>query len=207
MKPQFRGYIPQVAFFIALCGCVFLIVQSKNLNILILNAIYSLTLVGMYGVCALYHRPIWSRRKYLIIKRLDHAAIFALIAGTATPICLLVFKNGTGLRLLFLIWGIAIFGMVLTLFWAQSPKWVRASLYIILGWLIVPYFSEIKFQLGTPEFQLLLAGGIFYTLGALVYAFKRPNPFPQSFGYHEIFHVFVVIASTLHFIVIYKLTT
>ncbi|SRR5579883_93289 len=205
MKPRYRGYIAYIAFFTALFGCIFLLFQSKGTNALIPNAIYSLTLIGMYGISALYHLPMWSRPIYLIMKRIDHAAIFALIAGTATPICLLVLKNDSGVRLLALYWGIAILGMILTLFWIKSPKWIRALLYVILGWLAVPYCSEIKFKMGNEAFLLLLAGGVFYTFGALVYAIKRPNPFPDLFGYHEIFHLLIVIASVLHFIVIYNL--
>lgn len=206
MKPQFRGYIPQVAFFIALCGCALLMVHSKNFNTLILNIIYSSTLVGMYGISTLYHRPWWDRRKYLMIRSFDHAAIFALIAGTATPICVLVLKNH-GLQLLFFFWGFAALGMLLTLFYNQSPKWARVFLYVILGWLVIPYFSEMRSHLEMIDFRLLLVGGIFYTLGGLIYALKRPNPFPEIFGYHEIFHILVVIASIFHFVVIYHLTT
>lgn len=207
MKPQFRGYIPQIAFFIAVCCCFLLMVQTKEMKALIPNAVYSLTLIGMYGISTLYHRVLWNRRQYLIMKSIDHSAIFALIAGTATPICLLGLKNESGFLLLSLLWGIAAFGMLVTFFWAQSPKWVRAFLYVILGWLVIPYYSEIKSHLGITEVHFLLAGGIFYTLGALAYAFKWPNPFPEVFGYHEIFHVLIVIASIFHFIVIYHLTT
>lgn len=206
MKPQFRGCIPQIAFLIALCGCALLIIQSKP-NAFIPNVIYSLTLIGMYGICALYHRPIWSRQKYLILKRIDHSAIFALIAGTATPICLVVLKDHSGFMLLSVLWGIAVLGMFLTLFWTQTPKWVRALLYVILGWLVIPYISELKSNMSFAEFQFLLAGGVLYTLGAFVYAFKRPNPYPDVFGYHEVFHALIFIAGIFHFIVIYNLTT
>ncbi|MFZ2315283.1 MAG: hemolysin III family protein [Gammaproteobacteria bacterium] len=206
MKPLYRGYIAQIAFFLALSGCAVLVFQSKAANALFPNIIYSLTLIGMYGISALYHRPMWSRQKYLLMRSIDHAAIFALIAGTATPVCLIGLKNQTGLFFLCVIWGIAIVGMLLTIFWTQGPKWIRSLLYVILGWLVIPYFSEIQFKLGMVNFELLLAGGIFYTLGALVYAFKRPNPYPNVFGYHEIFHALIVIASLFHFIVIYNLT-
>lgn len=207
MKPQFRGYIPQVGFFAALCGCSLLIIQGDKTNALIPNVIYSLTLIGMYGICALYHRPVWSRRTYLILKSIDHSAIFALIAGTATPICLLVLNHESGIHLLSVLWGIATLGMITTLFWTQSPKWIRALLYVIMGWLVIPYYSEFKLKMGVTEIQFLLAGGILYTLGALVYASKRPNLFPEIFGYHEIFHALIFIASIFHFIVIYNLTT
>ncbi len=207
MKPLIRGYIHQAAFFIAFGACVMLIAQSHGTRSLISNIIYSLTLIGMYGVSALYHSPMWSRRNYLLMRSIDHAAIFACIAGTATPICLLVLKNESGWKLLSIMWAIAAIGMFLTIFWTQGPKWIRACLYVTIGWFAVPYLSEIRSSLGAADTELLLIGGIIYTVGALVYAIKRPNPFPRVFGYHEIFHILVVIASVFYFKVIYFLTT
>ncbi len=206
MKPLTRGYIHQGAFFIALGACAMLIAKSDEIRVLIANIIYSLTLVGMYGISALYHRPMWSRQSYLLMRSFDHAAIFALIAGTATPICLIGLKDELGLRLFSIMWGIATMGIFLTIFWTQGSKWIRALLYVAMGWLAIPYISEIKSTLGTANLQLLLIGGIIYTVGALVYAFKYPDPFPRIFGYHEIFHLFIVIASIFHFRVIYSLT-
>lgn len=205
MKPLIRGHIHQVAFFVALGACGFLIAESHGTRALIANIIYSLTLVGMHGVSALYHRKMWSRQKYLLMRSIDHATIYAFIAGTATPICLLGLHNAAGRRLLMSLWGIAVIGMVLAIFWTQGPKWVRAFLYVMMGWLAAPYLAEIKSSLGAEDTALLLSGGIIYTVGALVYAIKRPDPFPRVFGYHEIFHVFVVIASALFFKVIYGL--
>lgn len=207
MKPLIRGYIHQAAFFIALGACALLIAQSRESRALIANIIYSLTLTGMYGVSTLYHRPMWSHRNYLLMKSIDHAAIFALIAGSATPVCLLGLNNESGRQLLFIFWGIAAIGMLLAIFWTQRPKWVRACLYVAMGWAAIPYLPEIKSSLGIADTELLLIGGVIYTVGALVYASKRPDPFPRVFGYHEIFHIFVVVASAFYFKVIYGLTT
>ncbi len=206
MKPLIRGYIHQAAFVIALGACALLISQSHGARALTSNIIYSLTLTGMYGVSALYHSPMWSRRNYLLMRSIDHAAIFALIAGSATPICLLGLNNESGRRLLFMLWGIAAIGMFLAIFWTQGPKWMRSLLYVAIGWLAVFYLSEIKSSLGLADTELLLIGGVIYTVGALVYAIKRPDPFPRVFGYHEIFHILVVIASVFYFRVIYGLT-
>lgn len=206
MKPLIRGYIHQIAFFIALGACALLLAKSNHADAFIANIIYSITLCGMYGISALYHRPIWSRGHYLLIRSFDHGAIFTLIAGTATPICFLGLKSQSGLHFLIFLWGIAIIGVTSAIFWTRGPKWSRACLYLLMGWLAIVYFSEIKAAIGTANMQLLLLGGILYTLGALIYAFKWPNPFPKIFGYHEIFHLLVVIASTFHFIVIYRLT-
>lgn len=161
----------------------------------------------MYGISTLYHLPTWSRKNYLILRRIDHAAIFLLIAGSATPVCLLKLQGTVGLHLLTIFWVAAFIGMLMAIVWTHEPKWVRASLYIAIGWIGVLYFPEIKAALDPTNFYLLVSGGIIYTVGALVYAFKRPNPFPQVFGYHEIFHVFVVLASAFHFCTNYNVTT
>lgn len=205
IKPLMRGYIHQVAFFIALGACSILITQSYGSRALTANIIYSLSLIGLYGISALYHCPLWSRRTYLLLKRIDHAAIFTLIAGTATPICLLGLHNASGWHLLLLSWTAAAVGMLIAVCWIHGAKWFRASLYIITGWLTVTYLPDIEFSLGSKDTWLLLTGGIIYTIGAMIYSFRRPNPFPKIFGYHEIFHILVVIASGFHFAVVYSL--
>ncbi|MDR3478859.1 MAG: hemolysin III family protein [Gammaproteobacteria bacterium] len=201
-----RGYIHQAAFLIALVACTILICHSHGTKALGANIIYSLTLVGLYATSAMYHSPMWGHRAYSIMRRIDHSAIFALIAGSATPICVLGLKGKIGEELLTILWSFAIIGMLITLFWSHGPKWMRAVLYLTAGWLATPYLSEIKFALGSLNIELLIIGGVVYTIGALIYAFKWPDPFPRVFGYHEIFHAFVVIASGFHFAVIYRLT-
>jgi hemolysin III len=207
MKTLIRGYIHQAAFYMALIASCLLISKSHSNRALVANVIYSLSLTSLYAASGLYHCYAWAPRKYAIIRSLDHAAIFALIAGTATPIYMLGLKVELGHRLLILTWTIAILGMLLALFWSKEPKWIRALFYVALGWLALPYLPEIKTALGPANMHLLLIGGICYTVGALAYALKRPNPLPGIFGYHEIFHVFVVVASGFHFYVIYMLTT
>lgn len=207
MKTLIRGYIHQTAFYIALIACAVLLSKSRSDRALVANIIYSLSLTGLYFVSGLYHCFAWTPRKYSIMKSIDHAAIFALIAGTATPICVLGLKNALGMKLLASIWAIAGVGMLLTIFWSKEPKWVRALFYVALGWLALPFLPQIKNSIGITNMQLLLIGGISYTVGAIAYAAKRPNPYPGIFGYHEIFHVFVVIASAFHFFVIFTLTT
>ncbi|KTC79441.1 PAQR family membrane homeostasis protein TrhA [Legionella cherrii] len=207
MKPLARGYIHLVAFFITLCACTILILYSNGACAIFASIIYSLSLIGQYGVSALYHTRMWSRQKYLLLRRIDHAAIFVLIAGTATPVCLLKLKNASGLQLLSTFWLVAIIGMLITTIWTNVPKWVRAFLYIAMGWIGILYFPEIKSSLDTTNIQLLAIGGVTYTLGALIYAFKWPDPFPTIFGYHEVFHVFVVLGSGLHFCLNYNIAT
>ncbi len=207
MKPLARGYIHLAAFFITLCACTVLLIFSNGALALFASVIYSVTLVGQYGVSALYHCPMWDQKKYLLLRRMDHAAIFVLIAGTATPICLILLKNNSGFQLLSILWLGAIIGIFMTTKWTHVPKWTRALLYVAMGWIGALYFSEIKSSLDITNIRLLLMGGLTYTLGALIYALKWPDPFPSIFGYHELFHVLVVLGSGFHFCLIYNIAT
>jgi hemolysin III len=205
MRPLLRGYIHVAAFVIALGACTALIMNSHGLTALISNTIYSITLIGLYAVSALYHCPTWGYRHYLSMRRVDHAAIFILIAGTATPVCLIGLNNPAGIHLLSIIWSFAIIGIIIVTRWSHSPKWVRAVLYVAAGWIAICYLPELKSALTLLNFWLLIIGGIIYTIGALVYASKRPDLYPRIYGYHEVFHTLVVIASALQFSVIYRL--
>ncbi|MDG0817880.1 hemolysin III family protein [Bdellovibrio sp. PAP01] len=201
-KPLLRGHFHQAAFFIAVGACAMLISLSPNSQSLIATVIYSLSLCGLFGVSALYHRPQWSPNARMWMRRLDHSAIFILIAGTSTPICMLAIPSEGGNKLLAIIWIAAAIGVMQSLFWVKAPKWLAAILYIIMGWLAAPYMPEMKNALGMTSVMLILVGGIIYTLGAVVYATKKPDPSPKYFGYHEIFHVLVIVAAALHFVVI-----
>lgn len=204
-KPLLRGHFHQAAFFFALGACAMLIAASHEARALTANIIYSLSLCGLFGISALYHRPQWKPEARMWMRRLDHAAIFVLIAGTGTPICLLAIPGEAGDRLLTIVWAAAAVGVTQSLFWVKAPKWLAAILYIIMGWLAVPYMPEIKNALGPGSVWALMIGGIIYTAGALVYALKRPNPAPLVFGYHEVFHLLVIVAAAFHFIVIASL--
>ena len=201
-KPLLRGHFHQAAFFFALGACAMLIASSDSLRECMAALIYSLSLCGLFGVSALYHRPNWSPEARMWMRRLDHSAIFVLIAGTGTPISLLAIPNEGGLRLLTIIWIAAAVGVMQSLFWVKAPKWLAVILYIVMGWLAVPYMPEFSRALGSLSVWLLLVGGVIYTIGALIYGFKKPNPFPKYFGYHEIFHILVIIAAAFHFVVI-----
>lgn len=202
-----RGYIHLVTFFIILFPCTLLLIYSNGTQALFASLIYTASLIMQYGVSAFYHTKTWSRKNYLILRRIDHAAIFVLIAGSATPICLLSLRDTIGLQLLGIIWLVALIGICTTSIWPHVPKWTRSLLYLLVGWIGVFYFSDIKSSLDVTNIELLILGGLTYTIGALIYAFKWPNPFPSHFGYHEIFHVFVVLASAFHFALNYNLAT
>lgn len=207
VKPLLRGHFHQAGFFIALGACTMLLVKSYDSDAIWPVLVYSLSLTGLLGISALYHRPQWrpSIRKWL--KRIDHSTIFILIAGTGTPIFMMALPPEIGNKLLLLTWGATLIGILQSMFWVNAPKWVSAVLCLTVGWITVPYLPEIKTGLALNNINLawLYLGGLVYSIGAIVYALKWPNPSPRYFGYHEIFHLLVNIGAIFHFIVIYGL--
>lgn len=172
---------------------------------LISLSIYALSLILLYAASTTYHTFDLSEKVNTILKKIDHMMIFVLIAGSYTPICLITLKGRTGTILLALVWGIAIVGIILKAFWVFCPKWVSSVLYIGMGWTCVLAFTQILNALSPAAFGWLLAGGIIYTIGGVIYALKLPifNNRHKNFGSHEIFHLFVMGGSMCHFIVMY----
>ena len=201
-KPYLRGHFHQAAFFMAIGACLMLIVKADDSRAVLACLIYSLSLIALLGTSALYHRITWQPHARSLMKRLDHSAIYLLIAGTFTPICLLALSEGSGQKLLLTIWSVAILGIIQSIFFVGAPKWLSAILYLIAGYMIMPYLPELK---GPVNLALLIGGGIIYTIGALTYALKKPDFRPEFFGYHEVFHLLVVIAAICHFAMIYQI--
>ncbi|MGZ8781982.1 MAG: PAQR family membrane homeostasis protein TrhA [Gaiellaceae bacterium] len=201
-KPRLRGVFHQYAFYVAVvAGAVLVAVSDSGLELLA-TWIYAAALAAMFGVSALYHRVEWkSVRMRTWMRRLDHSTILLLIAGTYTPFALLAFDGKIGDAILVVVWCGAAAGMILNLAWVDAPKWLTAIVFIALGWVGVAAVPELL-DLGVAPMVLVVLGGALYTLGALAYAFKRPNPAPATFGYHEIFHVLVVAAAAVHFVAI-----
>lgn len=172
---------------------------------LISLSIYALSLILLYAASTTYHTFDFSAKTNTILKKIDHMMIFVLIAGSYTPICLITLKGRTGTILLALVWSIAIVGIILKAFWVFCPKWVSSVLYIGMGWTCVLAFTQILNALSPAAFGWLLAGGIIYTIGGVIYALKLPifNNRHKNFGSHEIFHLFVMGGSMCHFIVMY----
>ena len=167
--------------------------------------IYAASLILLYAASTTYHTVDISEKVNTILKKIDHMMISVLIAGTYTPICLLVLDRKTGIPLLLLVWGIAIAGILIKAFWVYCPKWFSSVLYIGMGWTCVLAFTQILNTLSPAAFGWLLAGGIIYTIGGIIYALKLPifNNRHKNFGSHEIFHLFVMGGSMCHFIVMY----
>src|ERR1700722_958066 len=187
-KPLLRGHFHQSAFFFALGACAVLLEQAHSLRVFFPGLIYAASLVGMFGISALYHRPRWNPQMKALMKRIDHAAIFVLIAATGTPICLLAMSQPSGDHLLALLWIMAAVGASRCIIWVDSARWISVLLYIFIGWISVTYIGELHSSLGA-RFWFLVVGGAIYSAGALVYALKRPNPWPSHLGFHEIFHL------------------
>ncbi len=207
VKPLLRGHFHQAGFFIALGASGVLIATAHGLYARLVFLVYSLSLCGMFAISGLYHRINWQPIARAWWRRLDHSAIFILIAGTGTPICLLGMSGEAGLHLFWIFWTMAIAGVFKELFWLRAPRWISVVFYLIMGWAALPYLPEMSKSLGTANVFLMIAGGVLYTVGAVIYAIKKPNPIPKIFSYHEVFHLLVMIAALLHFIVIYQLVT
>jgi len=186
-------------------ACIPLIANSTNSIELAATIVYSMGVCMMFGFSALYHRVDWTSRVLTIMRRLDHSAIFVMIAGSFTPICLLVLPGDTGIQLLFIIWSIAGIGILQSVLFTETPRLIRAGIYLVAGYMVIPYLSMMFSVMSMTNFTLTSAGGAIYTLGAIGYGFKFPDISSKYFGYHEFFHVLVSIAAALHFIVVYSI--
>ncbi len=203
-KPLLRGVSHEIAAFAALAGWVALAAFAPSARGRAAANVYGASLFALFVVSALYHRRTWAPRARAGMRRLDHSAIFLLVAGTYTPLCLLL-PPGSGLPLLGLVWGGAALGVVQSVVWVHAPKPLVAAIYVALGWAVLPVLPAMRTVLGTPAVALLAAGGGAYTIGAVIYAARRPDPFPRVFGYHEVFHVLVILAAAMHFAVVARL--
>ncbi len=204
-KPIMRGYLHLIAFFITLGAGALLMVNSTSAISYTASGIYIFGLLFLFGISSIYHIPHWEPQPRAFMKRMDHSAIFILIAGTFTPLCLLALPHESGKQLLVIIWIAAALGVLQSIFWVKAPKWVTAILYVFMGWFALPYLGELKDSLGADKVLFLVAGGVIYTVGAVFYAIKKPRLNPAIFGYHELFHLFTVIGALCHFIAIYPL--
>lgn len=168
-------------------------------------AIFMASMILLYGASTMYHSVNLAGKRLRIFQKLDHMMIFVLIAGSYTPVCLVVLGGDVGYRLLALVWGIALAGMVIKACWITCPKWFSSIIYIAMGWVCVLVFSQLFDTLSTAAFLWLLAGGLIYTAGGVIYALKLPvfNARHRAFGSHEVFHLFVMGGSICHFIFMY----
>jgi hemolysin III len=200
VKPKLRGVSHEWAFFCSLGFGATLIVLAKTPEATLAVAIYAVSLSALFGTSALYHRVNWTRPDVrLWMRRLDHSMIFFLIAGTYTPFALLVLDGALANAILIVVWTGAIAGAAVEMIWINHPKWASVLIYMSIGWVALIAFPALWTEIGVAGSMLVAAGGVLYTAGAVVYATQRPNPNPAIFGYHEIFHLFVIAAAVAHF--------
>ncbi len=199
-KEPISCYSHLIGVLLSIVGLVALIVQSAGNPWHVVGfSVYGASLILLYSASTTYHWLALSPRGEDLLRRLDHAAIFILIAGTYTPVCLVTLRGGWGWSLFGVIWSLALAGIALKLFFEHLPRWPTSMLYLGMGWLAVVAIAPLIRNLPLGGLMWLAAGGAFYTVAAVIYAMQRPNPLPEVFGFHEIFHLFVLAGSALHF--------
>ncbi len=198
-RPRLRGVSHQWAFFVSVVLGALLVVFAPAGEPRVATTIYAAAVCGLFGVSGLYHRHDWAPAARRWMKRLDHSMIFVLIAGTYTPFGMLVLEGTLAVVVLCIVWGGALAGVIMKLVWIDAPRWLVAVAYVALGWVAVATMPQLGSRLGLGALTLLIGGGGAYTAGAVIYALGRPDPAPKVFGYHEIFHVLVILAAGAHF--------
>jgi hemolysin III len=202
LKPRLRGVLHQYAAVVALVVGIGMVVAAPDARAKTAAAVYGASISLMLGVSALYHRGQWHPRIARRLQRLDHTTIFLAIAGTYTPVALLALNGRIAPVVLITVWTGCMFGGALEWSRARVPRALSTAVYVVVGWVAMIALPSLWSELGVLPFLGILAGGVLYTLGATVYARKRPDPFPRVFGFHELFHALVVAAVAVHGIVI-----
>ncbi len=203
LKPRLRGVLHQWAFPVSVAAGVILVLEAGSARTRIALTIYALSVAALFGTSALYHRIDWgtlAARRWM--RRCDHTMIFVLIAGTYTPFALLVLHGTLGSAILIAAWSAALAGAVFKLLWIDAPGWLTAGIYVTVGWIAVIALPQLLDRLGGVAVGALALGGLFYSVGAVIYARKRPDPVPTVFGYHELFHLLAIVAAALQYAVV-----
>jgi hemolysin III len=206
LKPRLRGWLHAYAAAISIASGVTLVAVAAAMRggpAGATTSIYAATVTLLFGTSALYHRLNWSPRARGVMKRLDHSMIFVFIAGTYTPIAALTLSRSAAVVVLTVVWTGAVFGVVLQSAWPAAPRWLSVPCYIGLGWVAVFVMPQLLHTAGVAAFVLIVVGGVAYTIGAVVYGLKRPNPWPGTFGFHEVFHFCTLVAALCHYVAIW----
>ena len=207
IKPKLRGWLHLATAPLTLAAGIVLVVMSPTATTRIGSALFAGSALVLFSVSAIYHTGTWSPRTWAFLRRFDHSNIFLLIAGSYTPFALILLEGTQQVVLLSVVWSGAIAGVAFRVFWTDAPRWLYTPIYIALGWaavFFIPGFfrgaTELGLGVGIAVFTLIVAGGALYTLGGVVYGFKRPNPWPRWFGFHEVFHPFTILAFVSHYV-------
>ncbi|MEY4425696.1 MAG: hypothetical protein RJB56_1323 [Actinomycetota bacterium] len=197
IKPTWRGWIHAGVLPIVIAAGIVLIVLADGVAAKVTGTVFYASSILLFGNSALYHRFNWKPKTKLALKRIDHANIFLLIAGSYTPITWLALERDKAILLLAIIWGTAVLGIGFRIFWISAPRWLYVPIYVGMGWGAMAFIADFM-NANAAMMILILVGGLCYTVGAVVYGLKKPNPFPGKFGFHEIFHTFTVLAFMCH---------
>ncbi|MFY9579534.1 MAG: hemolysin III family protein [Gaiellaceae bacterium] len=201
-KPLLRGVLHQAAFAVSLVVGTLLVVGAEGGRHRLAAAVFAGSAAACFGTSALYHRVTWTPHMRLWMRRVDHAGVYLLIAGSYTPVSLLVLRGAWRPVVLAVVWGGAVAAIVLKFVWVAAPKWLAVAIGIALGWVAVVALPQLATRLNPAAFVLLVVGGLLYTAGAIVYARRRPDPFPTVFGYHELFHALTIVAVACQYVAI-----
>lgn len=199
-KPIYRGLMHKYAFFASIPCALFLILSSSSSTTFWTMLVYGISLIGLFGVSALYHRTKWKTlEKAKRMGRLDRTMIYIFIAGNFTPFAILAMEGALPQMLLVMLWSAVLIGAIINLFWYSAPNWLHSILYLVVSWVCFIAVPQLWNHLGLIALSWIFLGGILHTIGAVVYAIRKPNPFPTTFGFHEVFHSFVTIAIAIHY--------
>ncbi|MEV7476884.1 PAQR family membrane homeostasis protein TrhA [Streptomyces halstedii] len=200
VKPRLRGWLHAGMFPAVFIAGIALIALTDSTRARIACAVYILTACLLFGVSAVYHRGTWGPRGEAVLRRLDHANIFLIIAGTYTPLTLLLLPDSTGRPLMWAVWGAAAAGIAFRVFWVGAPRWLYTPCYIAMGWAAVFFLPDFMRTGGIAVLVLVVVGGLLYSAGGVIYGIKRPNPSPRWFGFHEVFHSLTLAAFVVHYV-------
>jgi hemolysin III len=200
IRPRLRGWLHLVAFPLSVAAGIVLIVLSPDARARWATAVFAVSSWLLFGVSALYHRRLWGPRMEALLRRLDHANIFLLIAGTYTPFALTLLDGADARILLGLVWAGALAGIAFRVFWVGAPRWLYTPVYVALGWAAIFWLGDFARSAGPAVLTLIIVGGGLYSLGGLVYGLRKPNPAPRWFGFHEVFHSFTIAGFVVHYV-------
>mgnify|MGYP001815203890 CR=1 FL=1 len=201
-KPKLRGWLHAAMFPVAVVAGITLVALAGSSRARMAAAVFAVTAALLFGTSALFHRGRWSPRVHGILRRLDHANIWLIIAGTYTPFAVLALPPGQGRTLLLIVWIGALAGVVFRVGWVGAPRWLYTPLFVVIGWVAVFFIPGLLRGAGVAVVVLIIVGGVLYSAGAVVYGLRRPNPSPRWFGFHEVFHAFTVAAFIVHYVAV-----